>query len=126
MRAARGAKCEVRSAKRVRLVRPRTSHLALRTARSTHRTRPKGVYDMPALDLDKGFFDDARKHGVHPLTHLTNLKRLEQPEIDRVYQRTLRAFHQKDDGSCRAHALYQYAYDIAGLEKQLEELDIRT
>jgi hypothetical protein len=76
--------------------------------------------------MDKGFFDDARKHGKSPLTHLTDLKRLEQPEIDRVYQRTLKAFRQADDGSCRANALYQYAYDIAGLEKQLEELDIRT
>lgn len=84
------------------------------------------------VSLDKGFYHDARSKGVRPLTMLTDLVRPEEPEIERLAQRCLLRFGpaadvpQADDGSYRALAIRQYAYDCAGLEKEFAARGIRT
>ncbi len=77
-------------------------------------------------DLDKGFYLDAARKGVRPLTHLTDMVRPEAPEVEKNVERCLRRFGQMDDGSYRAQAVRQYAYDITGLEKELHSRGIRT
>lgn len=78
------------------------------------------------VSLDKGFYHEARARGVAPLTYLTDLVRPEPPEIAAVEARVLARFRQADDGSPRAQALRQYAYDICGLEKEFAVRGIRT
>jgi Phage capsid family len=76
--------------------------------------------------VDKGFYQEARAKGVTPLTYLTQQANVEPPEIHKTYERVLRRFGQGDDGSNRANALYQFAYDLTGLEKELEVRGIVT
>jgi hypothetical protein len=78
------------------------------------------------VEIDKGFYQTARAKGLSPLTYLTELVAPEPPEIEKVYQRVLERFGQKDDGGPRAAALYQYAYDVTGLEKEFAARGIRS
>jgi hypothetical protein len=78
------------------------------------------------VSLVKGFYSEARSRGSAPLTFLTDLVKPEPPEVERVTQRCLRRFGQKEDGSARALLVQQYAYDITGLEKELSARGIRT
>jgi hypothetical protein len=78
------------------------------------------------VSLDKGFYQEARSKGLPPLTYLTELVNPEPPEIEAVAQRCLARFGQRDDGTARARRVRQYAYDIAGLEKELSVRGVRT
>lgn len=78
------------------------------------------------VSLDKGFYHEARAKGIAPLTYLTDLVGPEPPEVEAVARRCLRRFRQADDDSARARAVRQYAYDIAGLEKELAARGIRA
>jgi len=78
------------------------------------------------VSIDKGFYHEARQKKVSPLTYLTEKVSPEPPEVEKVAQRCLRRFKQADDGSARAQKVRQYAYDVSGLEKELQARGIRT
>lgn len=88
---------------------------------------PKGI----VKDLDKGFYDEARKQNLHPLELLTNLVNPEPPEVEEVEVRLaakvasdqqmpvarLSQPHRKEIG--------RVAYLMAGLEKEMAVRGIR-
>jgi hypothetical protein len=82
-------------------------------------------------DLDKGFYDAAREKGLHPLTYLTDLVRPEPPEVKavegRVRQRLLaqRKFAPEILDGALSGRIGEVAYQLAGLEKELEARGIR-
>jgi hypothetical protein len=78
------------------------------------------------VSLDKGFYHEARMRGKSPLSYLTELVSPEPPEIEGTAQRILARFEQKDDGSWRSQAVREYAFQVAGLEKELSARGIRT
>src|SRR5438093_790356 len=73
------------------------------------------------VEVDKGFYQEARRKGVSPLTYLTQQVNPEPPEVQDRFTRICRRFRQQDDGSTRAQMLWQFAYDLTGLEKELEK-----
>lgn len=78
------------------------------------------------VSIDKGFYHEARRKGLPPLTYLTQRVNPEPPEVEAVVARCMGRFKQADDGSARANAVRQYAYDITGLEKEFAARGIRT
>ena len=60
-------------------------------------------------------YREAASRELSPLTYLTQMVAPEPLEIEAIYERALRRFGQKDDGSPRAGHIWNYAYDIAGL-----------
>lgn len=72
------------------------------------------------IEVDKGFYQEARRKGVAPLTYLTQQVNPEPPEVQERFTRLCRRFRQADDGSTRAQMVWQFAYDLTGLEKELE------
>ncbi len=77
-------------------------------------------------DLDKGFYFEARRKGLSPLTHLTDLVAPEPAEVEASAQRCLKRFSQPDDSSFRCQKIRQFGYDLVGLEKELQARGIRA
>jgi hypothetical protein len=71
-------------------------------------------------DIDKGFYEEARQKNVHPLTLLTQLVNPEPPEIDRIAERMLARCGWKWAGTPYEDRVRDWAYMVAGLEKELE------
>lgn len=76
-------------------------------------------------NVDKGFYLEARKHGLTPLQYLAEHVEPEQPEVDRTYERKLRELKAPDDGSYRSRAIYEHAEQATALAKCLQEKKIR-
>lgn len=73
------------------------------------------------IDIDKGFYHEARKKGVPPLTYLTQQSDVDEERIAALRERVLARYHQPDDDSSRCRVLSQFAYDTAGLEWELAQ-----
>ena len=78
------------------------------------------------VDIDKGFYQEARQKGKPPLTYLTDMVRPEAPEIEQNVGICMRRFRQEDDGSFRSVKIREYAYGITGLQKELCARGIRV
>jgi hypothetical protein len=76
-------------------------------------------------DIDKGFYQEAREKGVHPLTYLTQLVNPEPPEIDRIAERMLGRCGWNAKGTPYEDRVREWAYMCAGLEKELEARGVR-
>lgn len=77
-------------------------------------------------NVDKGFYQDARKGGLTPLQALAAHVEPEPPEVEKVYHRKLKTLKQEDDGSYRSRAIYAHAEEATALQKCLEERKIRS
>jgi hypothetical protein len=71
-------------------------------------------------DIDKGFYQEAREKGVHPLNYLTQLVSPEPPEIDKIAERMLSRCGWNARGTSYEERVREWAYMCAGLEKELE------
>jgi hypothetical protein len=76
-------------------------------------------------DIDKGFYQEAREKGIHPLTYLTQLVNPEPPEIDRIAERMLARCGWNAKGTPYEDRVRDWAYMCAGLEKELEVRGVR-
>lgn len=70
-------------------------------------------------DLDRGFYEEARRQEKHPLALLTELVNPEPPEIEAVEKRLQAKFPQLAAGSPLAQNVADWAFMAAGLEKEL-------
>jgi hypothetical protein len=71
-------------------------------------------------EIDKGFYSEARQKGLHPLSYLTQLVNPEPPEVDAIAGRMLaRVGGQRLAGTAYEHQVKEWAYMVAGLEKEL-------
>ena len=70
-------------------------------------------------DLDRGFYEEARRQGKHPLALLTELVNPEPPEIAAVEKRLAGRFPQMTAGSPLAQNVADWAYLVTGLEKEM-------
>lgn len=75
-------------------------------------------------DLDKGFYEEARQQGKHPLTLLTELVKPEPPEIAAIEKRwtaRLAKAHGLTElaGTPLENQVRELAYMLAGLEKEM-------
>ena len=70
-------------------------------------------------ELDRGFYEEARRQEKHPLALLTELVNPEPPEIEAVERRLSAKFPQLAPGSPLAQNVADWAYMVTGLEKEL-------
>jgi hypothetical protein len=72
-------------------------------------------------DLDKGFYQEARRQGKHALTLLTEMVNPEPPEVEKIEQRLVGRYGRGREigGSILEANLKEYAWMLAGLEKEL-------
>jgi hypothetical protein len=76
-------------------------------------------------DLDRGFYEEARRQEKHPLALLTELVNPEPPEVEAIERRLATKFPQLLPGSPLAQNVADWAYMVAGLEKELAVRGIR-
>jgi hypothetical protein len=70
-------------------------------------------------DLDRGFYEEARRQEKHPLALLTELVNPEPPEIEAIERRLSAKFPALSAGSPLAQNVADWAFMVAGLEKEL-------
>lgn len=70
-------------------------------------------------DLDRGFYEEARRQEKHPLAYLTELVNPEPPEVEAIERRLSAKFPAMAAGSPLAQNVADWAFMVAGLEKEL-------